>query len=456
MKSKRKGKDQVKVTVGKVVRALTLAGIVGHWVCAGAETTDAAKFGFSASATPSANADALQKALDGGDKTVVVSRPGVYELDRTVFMDSNTSLLCAKGVVFRKAARYAQVLANRGAFNYTTNCNIVISGLELRCGALDERQDENSNAPGLRGQIAFVRIRNVIVRDFVCTEYGLQGSNQYCLQFVGFDNVLVENFDIRGGKDGIHFDYGRNFVVRHGKLRTNDDGVAVNAGDWPGSVTPLIGSIENGIVEDIDDLPGGTCNFARCITGVWQDWHPGIRLQRNDLVRVGKNVYCVYPMPLCLDSAVVPEYVSNVAPTHGHGVWKSPEGICFQFMQDDGNLRADIRNVTFRNIRMNAARGISCSYEILHYARLLHPEIRRADYPVCQIRVEDVVKTAKGPIVNGNADADITMDRCRNENGPLIDMGRSKKTQCPVRRISVDGVTTVFTNGTALVDSCAR
>lgn len=371
---------------------------------------DAAAFGFSPTNAPSANAMALQKVLDGGARTVRIAKAGEYLLDRTVLIDDDTEIDCAKGVIFRKSGRYAHVLCNRGAFSYTTNCNITIRGLEIKCGSLDGMQGPESNAPGLRGQIAFVRIRNVEVLDFVCTNY--TGGCQYCLQFVGFDGVRVENFDIRGSKDGIHFDYGRNFTVRHGRLCTKDDGVAVNAGDWPGCVTPLIGSIENGLVEDVEDLPGGTCNFARCITGVWQDWHKGVRLQRNDLVRVGRNIYCVYPMPLCLESNTPPEYVSMTAPTHAHGVWKSPEGINFQFMQDDGNVRADIRNVTFRNIRMNADRGIGCSYEILHYARLVHPEIPRENYPICQIKVEDVIKDANRAIVYGGG-------RCGDRNAQL-------------------------------------
>ena len=83
-------------------------------------------------------------------------------------------------------------------------------------------------------------------------------------------------------------------------------------------------------------LDGGKCNFARVITGCWKQWHPGMKLQRCDIFNVGKNVYTVFPMPLGTN-----EYVSMTAPAHKHGAWKSPEGINFLFLQDDGESRTD-------------------------------------------------------------------------------------------------------------------
>ncbi|MBO7684997.1 MAG: hypothetical protein J6V72_01345, partial [Kiritimatiellae bacterium] len=65
---------------------------------------------------------------------------------------------------------------------------------------------------------------------------------------VDFDGIVVDGFVIRGGKDGIHLNRGKNFVVRNGVLRTLDDGIAVNAGEWPGGFTPVMGSIENGLI----------------------------------------------------------------------------------------------------------------------------------------------------------------------------------------------------------------
>jgi polygalacturonase len=71
---------------------------------------DAARFGFSPSAAASKNVAALQKALNGGHKTVSVTTPGIYDLDATVYLDSHTRLACCKGVTLRKAAPYGFIV----------------------------------------------------------------------------------------------------------------------------------------------------------------------------------------------------------------------------------------------------------------------------------------------------------------------------------------------------------
>ena len=104
--------------VGKIGKWCMAIGVA--FLIAGAEAAesnvDAAEFGFSPDAEPAVNAVALQRALDGGRRTVRVTVPGVYKLDRTIFLDDETTLDCADGVVFEKAKRFANVFANRGAF----------------------------------------------------------------------------------------------------------------------------------------------------------------------------------------------------------------------------------------------------------------------------------------------------------------------------------------------------
>ena len=89
----------------------------------GVEVVDANALGFDPAAEPAANAVALQKALDGGNRKVVVAKPGTYGLDRTVFIDSHTELEFAKGVVLQKRCKYANVLVNRGAYNFGSETN---------------------------------------------------------------------------------------------------------------------------------------------------------------------------------------------------------------------------------------------------------------------------------------------------------------------------------------------
>ena len=53
-----------------------------------AAPSNPAEFGFDPAAEPSVTAVALQKALDGGNREVAVTKPGTYGFDRTVFIDS--------------------------------------------------------------------------------------------------------------------------------------------------------------------------------------------------------------------------------------------------------------------------------------------------------------------------------------------------------------------------------
>ena len=380
---------------------------------------DPAEYGFSPDSAPDVNRQALQRALDGGRRTVKTAKGGVYGLDGTVFIDSDTVLEFAPGTVLKKMKPYANVLVNRGAFNYGCDSNIVVRNVEISVNGMQGFNDENSNAPGLRGNFAFYRVKNVECRNFSC--FDLE-SSQYCWQAVDFDGLILDGFTIRGKKDGVHINCGKNFAIRNGILRTGDDGIALNAGDWPGGCTPKMGSIENGIIENIVDEAGGKCNFIRVIPGSGKEWHPGMKLQRNDIFTVGRNVYCVWPMPVSSK-----EYVSLTAPTHAHGAWKSPEGINFLFLQDNGETRADIRNVTVRNVRMECVRAITCHWEICDWARLVHPEVPNVGYPAIDLRIENLVKTASGPVVYGDASCRVTFRNVRAERGQLIAMNRHSK-----------------------------
>ena len=420
--------------------------VVAATVSVAAETVDAAAFGFSPAAEPSVNAAALQKALDGGKKTVTVSAPGVYRLDRTLYVDADTTVVFGRDVVLSKVVKYANVLANRGAFFGGCDRNITLTGVRVAVNGLEDVPPITSRAGGLRGILGFYGVENLTLRDVVINDFA---HGQYAIQVVDFDGLLIDGFELRGNKDGIHLNCGRNFVIRNGKLRTYDDGIAINAGEWPGGCTPRMGSITDGLIENVEDEPGGHCNFSRVITGAWMEWHRGMPLQYRDIFTIGKDVYSVYPGKVSTN-----EVVSLTPPSHKSGVWTSPEGINFYHLQDDGCRRADIRRVTFRNIRMNCERSVSCSWEHGGWARLVHPELPRADYPVIDIRLENVVKTAKGPIVSGNADVNIVMENCRSEQGPLVKMrwARDARTQCPIRTITVDGKTATYATGSVEIN----
>ena len=393
-------------TTGLLLTAVMAGTLLGAEI-------DPAEFGFSPAACAATNALALQKALDGGHRTVRVTTPGVYDLDRPVCLDDATELSFGAGVVLRKAAQYSNVLVNRGAWLGTTNRDITVRGLYIRVNGHDCIPPMESRAAGLRGHFAFYHVERLRVFDYRILD--VMGG-QYAFQVADFDDAVLDGFDVRGNKDGIHLNAGRRFLVRNGIVCTGDDGVALNANDWPSSA-PCVGTIEDGVIENIVDLPGGRCNFARVLTGSTPEWHAGIVLQRGDTVRVGRNVYFVW-MPVGTNT-----YVSTVAPTHGQGIWEDPSGTKFLWAQSDGCRTSSIRNVTFRNITLQGGRGFGCFWDAGAWARSMHPDVPTADMPVTQIMVDGLVATG-GKIFYGNCACDLLLRGIRHPgDAPLVSLG---------------------------------
>jgi len=382
----------------------------------GAGIVDPADYGFAPDAPASTNAAALQRALDGGKRIVQVTRPGVYGLDRTVWLDSDTRLVFTPGAVLQKRAAYVQVLANRGLESWAWNTNITVEGAVIDVNTFSSGHNENSPMFGNRGQVAFCRVRDLTMRNL--TILGLVGA-QYGFQLAAFENVVLDGFEIRGKKDGVHINAGRKFVVRNGIVETGDDGVALNASDWV-SASPVLGSIEDGLIENVTDDGQGHCNFSRILTGAWTDWHAGMRLQRGDTVRCGKNLYRV-AMPLGTN-----EFVSLEAPSHTRGTWTDKTGLKFWFMQDDGALSANIRNVTFRNIYLRSQRnGFLADWETRsEWNRSMHPELKRENYPVCEVRLEDIYSESPHSLVSGNESVRLWLRNIYKTKGPLVNLAR--------------------------------
>jgi len=398
------------------VRWMVLLLGVSGTALAGTGIVDPADFGFAPDAPAATNAAALQRALDGGKRTVQVTRPGVYGLDRTVWLDSDTRLVFTPGAVLQKQAAYVHVLANRGLASWTWDTNIVVEGASIDVNAFSSGHNENSPMFGNRGQVAFCRIRDLTVRNF--TLLNLVGA-QFGLQLAAFENVVLDGFEIRGKKDGVHINAGRKFVIRNGTLETGDDGVALNASDWV-SATPVLGSIEDGLIENVTDDGHGHCNFSRILTGAWTDWHAGMRLQRGDTVRCGQSLYRV-AMPLGTN-----EYVSLEAPAHTRGVWADKSGLKFWFMQDNGLLSANIRNVTFRNIYLRSQRnGFLADWETRsEWNRSMYPEVKPENYPVCEIRLEDIYSESSHALVSGNESVRLWLRNVTKTQGPLVSLAR--------------------------------
>ena len=377
--------------------SIVVAVLCGRTPFAGAQAAgDAEACGFSPDAEAAQNVAALQKALDGGKKTVTVSRPGEYRLNARVYVDSDTKLVFGPGVVLSKTGRYDFVLVNRGALTRTWNENISIDGLTIRVNGVDVCPSPNQPLYGLRGHLTMYFVKNLTVTHFRCTDVA---KTQFCLHFCQFDNLVLDTFEIRGGKDGVHVGAGRNFAIRNGVCATGDDAVALNAQDYPSS-QPMQGDIADGVVENVtDERKEKTAgNAVRMLSGAWPDWRPGIMLRNGDTVRHGKNVYRV------VQKETGKDFASAEAPVHTEGAWTDKAGLTFYFSQSDGAVQANVRNVTFRNMQFKEDRNcFKASWDFCSANRAIHPDTPKERIPVIKVSVQNVCSFVPRPLIVGNA-----------------------------------------------------
>lgn len=313
----------------------------------------------------------LQKLVDaGGDIRIV--EPGIYDISGTIEIGSDTALMFGAGVYMRRVKSDKPAFAlfiNKGAYTRKYDCRIKIEGLNLICGDVDV---ESSELPGIRGHLSFYYVEDLIIRDFRCMDLLSRG---FCIHICRFKKVLLENLQIEGRKDAVHFGCGKNFTLRHGFFRTFDDPIALNAHDYSSS-NPEYGWIENGLIEDCYDLnqPDTTGFFCRILAGAWGDWKKGMIVQNSDLVVSDGKVYSVFMEP---DGQ---SFVSSTKPVHNNGIAEL-DGIRWRFVSDKSIYNAGCKNIHVKDIHLQKQREIAFSLQFDNdrYSRSVYPT---AEMPV--------------------------------------------------------------------------
>lgn len=326
---------------------------------------NAADFGFTPDASGLENAAALQKAVDQTG-TIVVSRPGIYDLADTVLIPSHTELIFAANTFIRKTAEngpFTHVFLNKGALTRKTDHGIRIEGLSLIVNGVDVRTFRE--VFGLHGQVAFFYVKDLRIERFRCMDVG---KLQYAIHICTFEDIIVNDCIIRGFKDGVHLGRGKRFVISNGVFETGDDAVALNAHDYDVG-NPEMGWIEDGVVEKCIDLDDGRNIgfFCRIIAGGWLDWRAGMEVQKSDTVVSEGRLYRVRAEA---DGQV---FTSVTQPTHLSGM-KILDGISWVMVQEDVTYTAGVRNVVFRDITLRNPRvGFSAHFDCGKYSRSYYP-----------------------------------------------------------------------------------
>lgn len=330
--------------------------------------TAANRLGLRPGGDASSNVLALQAALDrGGD--VAIDEPGVYDVNETLLIGGGTALCCAAGVVLRKVADpepFTHVLLNRGALSGEIDRGIRVENLRISVNGVDRMMRE---VYGLRGQVAFFNVADLTITGFRCDDLD---NMQFCVHVCDFEDVLIHDVMIRGGKDGVHFGRGRRFTVSRGVFATRDDAIALNAQDYTTS-NPTRGDIEDGLIADCYDLPSPTAlgrqtgYFCRVLAGAWVDWFEGMAVKHSDTVVSGGWVYRVEGEP------GEAERPSMTRPTHEAGAVEL-DGIRWGVMQPADGYSAVVRGVTFRDVTLRAPRaGVALHCDNNQFCRGYYP-----------------------------------------------------------------------------------
>jgi hypothetical protein len=344
-------------------------------------TKNALAYNFLPTNDATDNVAALQSAVAGGG-LILVDYEGVYDVNESILLDSNTLLVLAPNVTINKVAyngkspRYTFI--NRGAFTKEWNKNIGIVGLKIICNGIGNGSDSTTAISGLRGHVAFHYIENLYINKFELLDGDAQS---YVIHICTFKNILLERLNIEGYKDAVHLGNGDDYHIRGGRFKTYDDPIALNAHDYS-SGQPELGWLTNGLIEDCydlaDEVRGTTGYFARILAGAWVDWFSGMEVQQSDtIVASNGKMYRVF------NSSDGTVYTSNTEPSHNSGT-VTIDGINWKMIQDSNvTYTAGVKGVKFKNIHLQKPRVTALS---IHFD---NDKFSRSYYPNAESPIQD-------------------------------------------------------------------
>ena len=387
-----------------------------------------AEFGFSPSASAAANVAALQAALDGGG-LVHIDTPGVYDLNDTLYLDSNTKLICAPGVIFRKVAPYCSVLINRGALTKEYNENITIDGLEVSVNGQERR---STMVSGLTAELGFFYVKNLTIRNFTCAD---GGESLYLIYIITWSHLLIENVRLAGDKDGIKLNNGHDATIRNLDLTTYDDGTSLCGTDYPGHCLE-VGDVYNVHYSNVTDHQHRNVFGRTCLiyTGSWADYKNGNEYGSGDFCLHQGNLYQVVS-----DGGF--SAIASAAPVHKSGIVTGADSIPWRFVQPCDFCQTNVYNVTFDNCIFEKSGNIIANWTVPNWYYKKRRSPHRPFYPGTErnsscwgISINNCKFVAKNPQVllnvMGNT-KDIAINGCyfNNPQSTLINVDQDSPNE---------------------------
>jgi hypothetical protein len=303
---------------------------------------------FLAANSASANVTALNNAVTNY-RYVKIKTPGVYQINNTIWIPSDTKLEFCAGCTIKKATGsiFTFMFANKGILTYERNQNITVLGN----GSIIDQNNVDTRTQGVPyhmvGLLNFFHVDNLLLDGFSQT-----GGNT--LQFFGhvgdLSNFVIRNMNVETKKAVFQFQ-GKCFdgLIEDITADSFDDDLAFNAIDYP-IVMASVGNIERITVRrwtSNEIVNAAFANGCRIMTGSWANWATGTTYNLNDLCVSGGNIYV---------KSSAGAQVSSVAPTHLNGKVTGADSIEWWWLQQGTETVACVKDITFEDIHINAGK----------------------------------------------------------------------------------------------------
>lgn len=355
-----------------------------------------ADYGMLPTNSSSENVAAFNAATLGGNKTLLVSVPGVYLLSDTVWIDDNTEIICGEGVFFKKDVDYWNMFCNRGALTREWNENISLKGFNLIMDGHESGPATDDNLYGLRGSINMFYIRNLSIRNFYCGDIGIVN---WPIHICTWENVEIIDIEGKGEKDFVHVGTGEKLYARNITSMCYDDTFGLNSFDYPES-NPEIGDIKDVVIENLEwnhnpdwgTYGGRVINFQLGAVG---ELEVGYNVERGDAFVVdGWTYICVALTSGMSKTCTTLPTVDNFTSL------QILDGIYWRLQKKGVSSSASASNIVFNGIVHNSPQlGVIAKYFVDYggggFSRSLHPSIPPDQYPSANVTFNGV-KTTRG------------------------------------------------------------
>jgi len=308
---------------------------------------DANALGFLPTNTASQNVTAWN-ALKSG--IVNITTPGVYDINSTLLLNSNTTYNFCEGCTIRKTGdktTYLHIFLNRGALTYSADSNIKFfgHGLRLMVNGLDDTTLGIVRC--MFAQFQFHKVTNFIVDGYYIND---GGTYQFLMSLSDCRFGFVTNTSFYGNKDCFKMVACSDITVDQITTSSRDDGISICANDYLYN-SPSVGDCERISISNWTDNPyvGGLSNAILFLQDSWSDFVSGATYVRQETISNNGRIY--------KKTSPNASNVSTVAPTHTTGSVTGADGITWRWYADSTVKSVTVRDITLTNVSILSNRN---------------------------------------------------------------------------------------------------